>query len=367
MILDLKKNIYDKTFKQGQGEEELKQIQEKIEKKQMQQDALAFFKQNIAHIEIVRDNKIYKVYFPLLPITRYLPKSLKVDFHERVNRDSTKSKISDLMMDKDVFIRTMKHEEKLAKLFNKNKLIGVIFNHEKLWKDLAFITNLVINAIIIASYSEYYPNLESFAVDPEGAVAYARKYEPRFFLDETLNDTLIVIYVIGISNIVFSGLVVLFFLLKRAPLILEEKDVWSGFQEMKINRFKKLLIAIIKCFYCLYLFASDFDFVYYSAYISFSIAGLAVHPFLFCFHLIDFLRIDLLKNVVKSIWIPRKQLLLTLMILILEEYYFSLLAYIFFYDQVTARFENSGSVFYCESFWKCWIIIFDQTFKVFII
>lgn len=328
---------------------------------------MTFFKKYIAHIEIVRDNKLYRVFFPLLPTTKFLPKSLKQDFHEKVNRDSTKTKINDLMQEKDLFIRTMIHEEKLNKLFNKNKLIDVIFNHEKLWKDLAFITNLTINFIIIVSYTEQFPIFANFALNPENAISHARKYEPRFFFEKDLNDTIIVIYVIGVTNMVFSGLVVIFFLLKRAPLILEEKDVWTGFLEMKINRFKKLIIGIVKCFYCLYLFASDFDFVYYSAYISFSIAGLAVHPFLFCFHLIDFLRIDLLKNVVKSIWIPRKQLILTFLILILEEYYFSLLAYIFFYKEMTATFTNSDSsftVYYCESFWKCWLQVFDQTFKV---
>ena len=365
-FLDLKKNLIDKTFKgNNQESEELKQIQEKMEKKQIQQEALAFFKKNIAHIEIVRDNKLYQVFFPLLPTTRFLPKSLKQDFHEKVNRESSKTKINDLMKDKDEFIRTMIHEEKLNKLFNKNKFIGIIFNHEKLWKDLAFITNLTIHGIIIASYSEYFPSTITFAIDPSGAMDFARKNEPRFFLNKELNDTLIVIYVIGISNIVFSGLVVLFFLMKRAPLILQEKDVWAGFWELKINKFKKILIAILKCFYCLFLFASDFDFVYYSAYISFSIAGLAVHPFLFCFHLIDFLRIDLLKNVIKSIWIPRKQLILTFLILILEEYYFSLLAYIFFYKQVTSILEGfKEPVYYCETYWKCWMTVFDSTFKV---
>ena len=368
--VDLKKNVIDKTFKLNQETDELKQIQESLEKKQIQQNALAFFKQNIAHIEIVRDNNLYRVFFPLLPITRFLPKSRKTEFHENVNRESTKTKISNLMKDKDDFIRTMNHEEKLNKLFNTNKLIGIIFNHEKLWKDLAFITNLTINAIIIASYSEYFPSKTAFIINPDTAVNYARKNEPRFFLQEQLGDTLIAIRLIGIFNIVFSGLVVLFFLMKRAPLILEEKNVWAGFFEMKINKFKKLIIAILKCFYCLYLFASDFDFMYYSAYISFSIAGLAVHPFLFCFHLIDFLRIDLLKNVVLSIWIPRKQLILTFMILILEEYYFSIISYVFFYSQETATFKVDTTsqlpipVFYCESFWKCWVEVFDQTFKV---
>jgi len=368
---DLKKNVIDKTFKLNQATDELKKIQQNIEKKQIQQNALAFFKQHIAHIEIVRDNILYRLFFPLLPITRFLPKTLKQDFHERVNRESTKTKINDLMADTNLFIRTMIHEEKLNKLFNTNKLIGLLFNHEKLWKDLAFITNLTINGIIIASYSEYFPIETAFAIDPSSAIEYARKYEPRFLLEPEFNQTLIVIDVIGISNIVFSGLVVLFFLMKRAPLILEEKNVWVGFWEMKVNKFKKLMMAIFKSFFCLYLFLSDFDFVYYTAYITFSIAGLAVHPFLFCFHLVDFLRIEQLKNVVLSIWIPRKQLFLTFLILILEEYYFSILAYIFFYMEFTfdSNTDSNNNLlgppsYYCEHFWKCWLEVFDQTFKV---
>ena len=42
--------------------------------------------------------------------------------------------------------------------------------------------------------------------------------------------------------------------------------------------------------------------------------GLIVHPFFFAFHLSDFLRISLLKNVIKAIYIPREQLILTYMV-----------------------------------------------------
>ena len=111
-------------------------------------------------------------------------------------------------------------------------------------------------------------------------------------------------------------------------------------------------------------------------YILFAIGGLVIHPFLFCFQLTDFLRIDLLKNVVKAVWIPRKQLLLTFLVFILEEYYFSLLSYIFLYDQYKYTLEReiinekgveetkSVLVEYCASYWLCWLTTFDQTFKV---
>lgn len=297
---------------------------------------------------------------------------MKEEFHGSVIRDSTKTKIQCLMSWKKRFIKTMKHEEKLNKLFNKNKLIGLIFNHGKLWADLAFLTNLTINIIIVASYSG------NFATDPENhvSVEFARKYEPRFFLKEEFDQTLTVIKIFGIANILFSALVVFFFLIKRAPLIVLEKNVWKGFWVAKIKKLKRLLLFIWKSSYSFYLCLSDFDFVYYMLYILFAIGGLVIHPFLFCFQLTDFLRIDLLKNVVKAVWIPRKQLLLTFLVFILEEYYFSLLSYIFLYDQyintIEQQIEDAKGeqktitvlVEYCASYWLCWLTTFDNTFKV---
>ena len=77
----------------------------------------------------------------------------------------------------------------------------------------------------------------------------------------------------------------------------------------------------------------DFEFVFYTTYIIFCILGLAIHPFFVSYGLIcDFLRIKILKNVVKAVWIPRESLTLTFLVFILVEYYFSIVAYIYYSD-----------------------------------
>ena len=55
--------------------------------------AFKFFMSNSAHIEIVRDDKLEIVFFPLLPYCRCLPKDQKLIFEEEVDRSSTKAKV----------------------------------------------------------------------------------------------------------------------------------------------------------------------------------------------------------------------------------------------------------------------------------
>ena len=52
-----------------------------------------FLMSNTAHIEIVRDDKLEIVFFPLLPYCSCLPKDQKKKFEEEVDRSSTKAKV----------------------------------------------------------------------------------------------------------------------------------------------------------------------------------------------------------------------------------------------------------------------------------
>ncbi len=51
--------MLDKIF--ASGSEDVKLIQKTLKKKQTQQDALTFFRKNVAHIQIVRENEVFKV------------------------------------------------------------------------------------------------------------------------------------------------------------------------------------------------------------------------------------------------------------------------------------------------------------------
>ena len=55
----------------------------------------------------------------------------------------------------DNMIEVMNHEENLRRLFKTSKIIELIANHKALWENLSFLSMVIINITIIASYSEY--------------------------------------------------------------------------------------------------------------------------------------------------------------------------------------------------------------------
>ena len=63
----------------------------------MLKKSFEFFITNSATIEVIRNDNIELVFFFLLPHTHNLPKEKKTEFHELVDRGSTKSKIQGLM------------------------------------------------------------------------------------------------------------------------------------------------------------------------------------------------------------------------------------------------------------------------------
>jgi hypothetical protein len=83
----------------------------------------------------------------------------------------------------------------------------------------------------------------------------------------------------------------------------------------------------------LFYILREIEVVYYLAYGALAVIGTVIHPFFFCFHLTEILiRYPTLKNVVKSVWEPKQQLGLTLILFIILVYVYGLIAYTFFYE-----------------------------------
>lgn len=55
----------------------------------------------------------------------------------------------------------------------------------------------------------------------------------------------------------FLSVVLLFFLLKRAPLLIE--DTWKGFFTMEMGIIKRFIFFIVKILKSLFLLLTDFD------------------------------------------------------------------------------------------------------------
>ncbi|KRX06791.1 MIR motif [Pseudocohnilembus persalinus] len=203
------------------------QNEQEIEKQNSEilKQAIQFFNKNSAHIELVRDNKIEKVHFILIPFCHYLPKETKQKFNDNVNRDSIHSKITGLLEQTPHIIQIMKHEERLKNFFDQQKLLAIFANYV----------------------------------------------------------------------------------------------------------------------------------LYYLCYGALAFIATLYHPFFFAFHLTEFIiRFSTLRNILKSVWEPKSQLALTFLLVILFMYFFTVIAYIQFYDSYDGR---------CDSLILCFLESFDRTFK----
>jgi len=188
-------------------------------------------------------------------------------------------------------------------------------------------------------------------------------HKPILFLSSSLTvETTSKIFVtLGVIMAISAVFVVMFFLIKKVPLVILEATKGEEVEEpeadiynttKKKNKFIKISTRILRI---IFLSLKSADIVYYLAYAIFAILGSAVHPFFFAFHLTEILRrYPTLKNVIKAIVEPRRQLGLTFLFYLILTYIFSLFAFEFFAD------DYQGD---CSSTWSCFLTTFDFTFK----
>lgn len=69
---------------------------------------------------------------------------------------------------------------------------------------------------------------------------------------------------------------------------------------------------------------------------------------------------QVLQNVVKSVWVPKKSLLLTIILFIICIYVFATFGYLYFNEGLD--FEKSGGE-PCKNIFECFVIIMDKSFK----
>lgn len=321
------------------------EIIKRIEFNHMMQKAFVFFSQNIAHIEIVRDNKLLKIFFPVLPICRLLPHELKEEFLRKVNWANTKTKIFDLMLWSDKFIKAMHHADQLNTMYKRFKTIEILMSHVKLWEKCAFYLNIAINLIILMSYRD--PEI-SREILGSYQWEYKKLNEPSFLNNYDFQQTKGMLRIMGFLNLLFASMVITVLLIKRAPLLMHSplKKQLTYFSKIPMNNFFLLIFGVLQ----------DFEILFYLFYTLMLVLGLAIHPFFMVANMLDILRIEIMSLVFSALWRSKKKFILFLFGFMLFEYYFTIVGYIFF----DALYNGN-----CQQLWVCFMTNFDYTFKNF--
>ena len=153
-----------------------------------------------------------------------------------------------------------------------------------------------------------------------------------------------------------SSFVVLFYLLKKLPLLL--KVIWvdpPGTQQQKRGIIKHAVRFVTRVIKTIFKFMQNADILYYIGYIVFAIIGLTLHHFFFAYHLLEvLLRFPTLRDVLYAVWEPKRSIFLLIVLLLITEYVFSLFAFQYLYRD----FDG-----YCNSVLICFLSNIDFTFK----
>lgn len=179
----------------------------------------------------------------------------------------------------------------------------------------------------------------------------------------------LVLLILEINQIACSFLMWFFFISKRAPLvILKAKEqislIENSDQTKQPNdrRYSKYNSKRIKVFtflrnFLIYLKFLMFDFLilYYFIYTACAILGIFNSIFIAILMLDVFLRFPLILHVFKSIWRPKTQIIMTIVLFFIFQYFFTIIAYYYFFES----FDG-----WCNGLYQCFSVIFDQTFKV---
>nr|CAR82067.1 TPA: calcium release channel IV1b [Paramecium tetraurelia] len=312
--------------------------------------ALNYYKNETASIEIVNMNgKLEKIYFQVPTLMKYLTEETKLQFMEEVERDSINDKINGLLDNMDYFYMEMVHFMKLRK-------IGIRFNNNFIvyLRNVCIILALLLNILITIN-------------DTEEKLANLAK-------------------AIAILDCILYGLIMLIWIFIRMQL--EYDRIYKQVSDLiQLNYNKKsnqgqsqqvnpktviypFQITLLQTFHIIKrMLFSSYTF-YWFLLLVVNLLGLLYNKLFYGFLLLDIIdHSQVLRNVIKSISLNYKQLLMTALLGVLIMYLYSLVAYQSddFKQQLKENNNNGGDEAsdhfdstVCYSAFQCLVFVIHQ-------
>ena len=341
--------------------------------------AYKFFFDYTPSIEVIFNEHLIKYYLKLSPICKCLTEEMKEEFYSTIDRSSSKTKIESLFKNVEYYHYQLVHAKRRLDLFRKMPLLDLLFNHYRFYRDIFMIIGALLNILIFSSFfrtndddGPVYKYTEDFNYD------YGFLYK-RKFISATRN----IFFYTTIIQCVISFLILVTYILNRLPNLLyfevsesermkyyseKEEDEEEFTKYYKSNQGKvfatddydkmrknvkvidKIISFIINLLYDTYLF-------YHILMVLDCLIALLSQNYRFhSFLLVEIImHSDTLCYIVKSFWIPRKQIIITLILFYLIAYYFIIFVYIFIPHHLPTND--------CFVFSDCFFTLCDQTIK----
>ncbi|KRX07408.1 MIR motif [Pseudocohnilembus persalinus] len=319
-------------------------------------NAYMFFHKNTGSIELINENnQLQEITFAYLPHFNALNKDIQNEFEDKINRDSSQSKMISLM--------------NLAKPFNQKLL------NEQQFIDAAS-TNKLFKAAILLSQNQPYlrgfnfclailDNIYLLAILAPKTLSNGQVDLKEFSDGRALDDVFFQI-TLWVQNIIVFLLFFFFIIQNKSyikwlineqqkkeeiiPVDQNQVNVLQGVQKQKrqLGKFSKFKIWFN--YWC-----TNQSVAYFMFFTPVLLLSNFYHELFVTLLLLDFLfRFPETQNVFKAFWAPKWKLLTNICLYLLFMYYFAILAYMTLQDYYYGT---------CENLLSCFSVIFDNAQK----
>ena len=342
--------------------------------------AYSFYFDYTPHIEIINNEHIIKFYVKLSPICKCLTEEMKEEFYSQLVGSTTNAKIEILFKNVDYYHYQFIHAKRRLDLFRKMPLLDLIFNHYQFYEDVFMIIGALLNILLFASL---YRTNDDFETIYEYSDDF--KYDYGFlYKRKNINITRNIFFYSTLIQSIIAVLILLTYLLNRLSYYLyyeiSEEEQKAYYRNLSLQRgqnfadyynysqgepysldeydnMRKNIKFFPKMISFVFRIIKDSKLFYHIIILADCLIALVSQNYRFLALLLVEIIIhsDTLIYIVKSFWLPRKQLLMTLMLFYLIAYYFIIFVYLFIPHHVPTQD--------CFRFSDCFFTLCDQTIK----
>ena len=297
---------------QPEASEELQERKERI---------YGYLEHHTGNIEVMFNGLLCRVYFPLPPYSSVLSDETKERFHVRADRSSAKAKLMYLVRAAEDLELQLRCEYQLQKFISRHWGLSLIAQNIALWRDLGFLFTLLLNFVILGSFSEYgldrlhWPSLLYYDGGSGRGLGY--------------RGTRNVLVTLGVLQIMCTAFVVLSFLAKTSPYLAVRG--WNHTPMTSASGARHVWQVIRKGLWASLYILSDSAVQYYVACIVLAVLGVSTSPLFFAFHMTEIiLRFPALQQVVQAVLHRWQRTFLTYALILTCLYFFGICGYLFF-------------------------------------
>jgi hypothetical protein len=337
--------------------------------------AYSFFKMHTGRIEVIKDDVLTRLYFPIQPVCKHISEDSKEDLMLSVNRDSPANKVSDLLSRAPDLIDEMKHNEKLSRA--KFKITS---------ERISSLRDTSLLLVLIANY----------------LILFNTDYSVEEYKGKVPDQIDAVLYGIVVVVLAFNGLVLIGWFFLRGQLIINKG--WRKLVEnspnhkrMKDTIFDKHVsnmtpqetyrilmgkgptapefyhdekrnfvhLSTKLTYYSLSLgmIIIDTNFTYFVIYIALAALGFINYIFLSILLLDVVYRYRVLRNVLAAVVTNKKQLLMTAVLGFVIIYIYAFWGFLIDRDMYYDSTIGTAGENQCQSLWQCFLFTLNYGFR----